>query len=140
VTGTLTVTDNEGKTASKNIPTVSVVANIAPVARVTPSTQTVNVNGTANFNATTSSDADGTVVAYDWNWGDGSNLERTTSATPTHSYASGGSKTVRLTVWDNGTLAACPLALDDGRPAAVHGVSGVDRGDGHGGRQSLRTE
>ena len=108
VTGTLTVTDNEGKTATKNIPTVSVVANIAPVARVTPTTQTINLNGTATFNATTSSDADGTVVAYDWNWGDGSNLERTTSATPTHSYAAAGSKTVRLTVWDNGTLAACP--------------------------------
>jgi PKD repeat protein len=108
VTGTLTVTDNEGKTGSKDIPTVSVVANIAPVAKVTPTTQTVNVNGIANFNATTSTDVDGTVLAYDWNWGDGSSLERTSSATPTHAYASAGSKTVRLTVWDNGTLAACP--------------------------------
>jgi len=48
-----------------------------------------------------STDSDGSIVARDWDFGDGS----TTNATnPSHIYASGGDYTVALTVRDNGGL------------------------------------
>src|SRR5436190_12729224 len=93
VTGSLTVTDNGGKSTRKDIPAVTVVANLEPIAKVSPSTQTISVNGVASFDATLSSDADGTVIAWDWNWGDGSTVQRTTTPTATHSYSAAGSKT-----------------------------------------------
>ena len=51
-----------------------------------------------SFNGGGSSDPDGNIVSYSWNFGDGSNGS---GATPTHAYSATGSFTVTLTVVDN---------------------------------------
>lgn len=53
---------------------------------------------TVQFNGSASSDPDGMVVAYDWNFGDGTSG---TGATPTHVYSSAGSYVVTLIVTDD---------------------------------------
>lgn len=52
------------------------------------------------FDATASSDSDGNVVSYHWDFGDGRNMV-TSTATPTHVYESAGDYTVVLTVTDD---------------------------------------
>lgn len=54
----------------------------------------------ASFNGSGSSDSDGSVARYDWNFGDGTALTNGGS-TPSHTYASAGMFTVTLTVTDN---------------------------------------
>lgn len=51
-----------------------------------------------NFNGSASSDPDGSIAAYSWNFGDGGTAN---TATPSHSYATAGTYTVTLTVTDN---------------------------------------
>jgi len=80
---------NEG-TASR---TVTVVANQDPVADFLFSANSLSVDFTD-----ASSDADGSVVAWSWNFGDGGN---SSVQNPTHIYAGDGSFTVMLTVTDN---------------------------------------
>ena len=70
-------------------------ANAAPVASFTSSCS----NLTCSFNAAGSSDPDGTVTGYAWNFGDGTTG---TGATPAHPYATAGTYSVTLTVTDNG--------------------------------------
>ena len=53
-----------------------------------------------NFDGTGSSDPGGTIVAYDWDFGDG---EIGTGTTPAHTYSVDGTYTVTLTVTDNDT-------------------------------------
>ncbi|QHT54781.1 PKD domain-containing protein [Cellulomonas sp. H30R-01] len=50
------------------------------------------------FDATGSTDSDGTVAGYAWTFGDGATG---TGATPSHTYAAGGTYTVTLTVTDD---------------------------------------
>ncbi len=73
-------------------------ANLAPTAN--PNGPYNAVVGTAiTFDSTGSSDPDGTIVAFDWNFGDGNTA---TGAAPAHAYLSDGAFTVELTVTDNG--------------------------------------
>ena len=75
-----------------------------------------SVNSPVSFDGTGSSDPDGSIAAYDWNFGDGNTG---TGATPTHTYAADGTFTVALTVTDDSgamntqtttaTIAANPL-------------------------------
>jgi len=60
----------------------------------TPNALTVSVDGSA------SSDPNGSVTGYSWNWGDNSAVG--TGVTATHTYAAAGTYTVSLTVTDNG--------------------------------------
>ena len=73
---------------------------VPPAANVNPTAAfTSTLNGlTASFDASASTDADGTITAYDWDFGDG---ETGTGATPQHVYAAGGDFTVELTVTDD---------------------------------------
>jgi PKD repeat protein len=59
------------------------------------------------FNGASSTDPDGDVLAYAWNFGDATTG---TGATPAHSYVTGGTYTVTLTVTDNGTPALSSTA------------------------------
>jgi PKD repeat protein len=91
---TLTVTDNQGATGFVTNP-VTVAANQPPVASFTSSA----VNLATSFNGSASTDTDGTVASYSWNFGDGSAAG--VGATPSHSYAAVGTYQVTLTVTDN---------------------------------------
>jgi DNA-binding beta-propeller fold protein YncE len=55
----------------------------------------------AAFDGSGSTDPDGTVARYDWDFGDGTTAANG-GATPSHTYAAGGTYTVKLTVTDDG--------------------------------------
>ena len=57
---------------------------------------------TVSFDSTGSTDQDGNVVGYDWNYGDGS--PNGNNATPSHIYNTPGTYTATLTVIDNSGL------------------------------------
>jgi PKD repeat protein len=64
----LTITDSQGRSSTVSHPvTVTAPANQPPTAAFTASTSTL----TASFSAVTSSDGDGSIVAYAWTFGDG---------------------------------------------------------------------
>lgn len=81
----------------------SAPANRPPVASftVTPAGGTAPV--TVNFDASASSDPDGTIASYAWNFGDGGTGAGKTIA---HIYTAAGSFTATLTVTDNGGATA----------------------------------
>lgn len=91
----LTVTDNDGLQVSTTRQVV--VSLAAPVASFTSTSSRLS----AAFDASASSDADGTVVSYAWDFGDGTTG---TGRTASHVYATGGTRTVTLTVTDNDGL------------------------------------
>ena len=70
-------------------------ANQSPVALAS---QTGCTNLECSFDGGSSTDPEGGALTYDWNWGDGT--EHGTTATPSHTFSSGGNKTVTLTVTD----------------------------------------
>ncbi|MEN8128892.1 MAG: PKD domain-containing protein [Pseudomonadota bacterium] len=92
----LTVSDNEGATASvtQTISVVGVPINQIPTASFT--FQCTDLG--CNFDGSASSDVDGSIVSYAWEFGDGN-----TGSGPSvsHIYAAGGSYTVTLSVTDN---------------------------------------
>ncbi|WP_342372829.1 PKD domain-containing protein [Propioniciclava soli] len=92
----LTVTDDRGgvHSVTKPVTVVAPPANVAPVAVFTPSVTglSVAVDGSA------SSDSDGSIVSYAWDFGDGA---LGTGATVSHAYAAAGTFQVKLTVTDD---------------------------------------
>lgn len=72
-----------------------------PVASFNSSPVSPNVGETLSFDATSSSDPDGTIVHYAWDFGDGNTG---TGMITAHSYSSDGTYTVTLTVTDNDGL------------------------------------
>jgi len=95
----LRVTDDQGATGSVT-QTVDVGERQAPQALFTFSPSQPSVLDSVRF-SDTSSDADGQVVSWKWEFGDG-----TTSAdrNPTHTYSRKGTFTVKLTVTDSNGL------------------------------------
>lgn len=94
-TAKLTVTDNRGGThsAEKSV-TVSERPNDLPTADAA-----VDISDlTLTVDASASTDPDGTIVGYLWEFGDGTTA---TTATATHAYSAAGPYTVKLTVTDN---------------------------------------
>ena len=92
----LTVTDDDGGTDSitKSVTVTLPVPNEVPVAgfSFTPSDLSVAFDGSL------STDSDGTVVGWAWQFGDG---ETATTQKPSHVYAEAGSYQVKLTVTDD---------------------------------------
>ena len=77
---------------------IVITPNQPPTASFT--VQTRPAGSPISFDASGSSDSDGSVVRYDWDFGDGSTLPNG-GPTPQHTYAQGGTYTVTLTVTDN---------------------------------------
>jgi chitinase len=120
---TLTVTDNSGETDT-GITVVTVgIGNLPPEADAGDS-----VNGKVRrditFDGTGSSDRDGNVVSYAWEFGDGNT---DTGSNPTHSYADAGKYRVTMTVKDNDGATSSDVTLAD-----VESKSGGGGGGGGG--------
>jgi len=80
--------------APKLVAAAGNLTNSAPTASFTASC----TNLACDFNGTKSSDSDGTIATWAWNFGDTSS---SAGSTASHSYAVGGTYTVALTVTDN---------------------------------------
>ena len=92
----LRVTDNNSATDTDSV-IITVVPNKPPIADA-GSNRTALVNESISFNANDSYDPDGTIVSYDWNFGDGTTGSGVATS---HSYSSPGNYTITLTVTDN---------------------------------------
>src|SRR5690606_28738877 len=88
---TLTVTDDDGDTGptSRQVTLEPPPPNVPPVADFTVAATFQDVS----VDASASSDPDGTVTAYAWDFGDGAVA---TGVTAEHTYAAGGTYTVTL--------------------------------------------
>jgi PKD repeat protein len=93
---TLTVTDDDGATdtATDTVTVAPAPVNQPPVAAFTVSQNNLAIN----VDSTTSSDADGSIVQRQWDFGDGG---AATTTTASHTYAAAGTYTVSLTVTDD---------------------------------------
>jgi len=96
----LTVTDDRG---GSSFTTATVVANTPPIAAFTSEADVDNNGDTIpqsfTFDASTSSDPDGTVQSFRWNFGD--NSAEATGAVVQHVFPNPGEFTVTLTVTDD---------------------------------------
>ncbi|WP_238695676.1 PKD domain-containing protein [Microbacterium sp. HSID17254] len=91
---TLTITDSQSLMGSVTKPVVVQGANALPTASFTLSASGLTVS----TDASASTDADGSVRSYRWDWGDGTTGE---GASATHTYATAGTRTVTPTVTDD---------------------------------------
>ncbi len=106
----LTVTDNKGATDSISHDVTVTAPNQSPVAAFTSSVNNLQ----ASFDGSGSQDPDGSIASYAWDFGD--STPDGSGATPSHTYATAGTYTVKLTVTDN------------------KGATGLDQPRRHGGR------
>jgi plastocyanin len=88
------VTDNDGLTSEKNLSFS--VGNQPPNPSFTVSKNNLEVS----VNATDSSDPDGTISRYEWDWTDDGSYEDT-GATQTHTYSGAGTYDLRVRVEDD---------------------------------------
>jgi len=94
-TVSLTVTDNNG--ATNTVTHTITLANAQPVANFTYTPAQPTILDTIQF-TDQSTDADGFITAWAWNFGDGNT---STQQNPTHKYSAKGTYTVSLMVTDN---------------------------------------
>ena len=96
----LTVTDDEGAQASATRQVQATeVSNANPSAAFNRTPQSGDAPVAVSVDAGASTDSDGSIVNYAWEFGDGGNANGVTAA---HTYTSVGSFTIRLTVTDDG--------------------------------------
>jgi PKD repeat protein len=96
----------------------------APVAAVAASTLRGTVPLTVSFSGTGSRDPDGSLVAYDWTFGDGATGS---GATATHTYTAAGSYGAQLRVTDNsGLSAASGVTITVDAPVVVQSMRVAD--------------
>ena len=122
-TATLVVVDNEGGIGTA---IVQVVSNSAPTAVAESDVTEGNGPLQVEFTGSNSSDLDGTIESYSWNFGDGSPVS--TLADPTHTYAP-GVWTATLTVTDNrGATSISTVTIDVNDPPTASVTSNVTSG------------
>jgi PKD repeat protein len=97
-TVTLKVTDDSELESGKDTDVMQVVINDPPIAQINGS-NIVCPGGTATFNGKGSTDSDGTIVEYKWDFGDGSSSK--TGKNVNHVYDEPGTYKVTLTVKDD---------------------------------------
>jgi len=101
-TVTLTVTDNDGLTDTATTSATMAPEEVQQPPVADPNGPYTGTEGVSvNFDGSGSSDPDGTIVSYDWDFGDGTTGN---GVNPAHTYAQGGTYTVTLTVTDNDGL------------------------------------
>ena len=97
-TVTLTVTDDDGASDTKTHTVQVGPTNQPPVAAFNFSPTNPLVGGWVQFNGSASSDPDGTITSYAWNFGDGNTGS---IVAPYNRFAAPGTYTVTLTVTDD---------------------------------------
>ncbi|MCK2035589.1 PKD domain-containing protein [Microbacterium sp. SSW1-49] len=115
----LTVTDNRGGTHSVTQDVV-ITQNAAPTAAFTSAVTDLS----AAFDGSGSSDPDGAIASYAWDFGDSTTG---TGATATHAYAAAGTYTVTLEVKDNRGASATTTAQVTVTAPAVWATDTFDR-------------
>ena len=95
---TLTVTDDDGATDTATATIQVGPTNQPPVAAYSYSPTNPSVNAWVQFDATASTDADGSIASYAWNFGDGST---DAGSVVWHRFTVGASYLVTLTVTDD---------------------------------------
>jgi PKD repeat protein len=125
----LQVTDDEGFTASE-----STIARIGDLS--VPPIAVANVNNEAYvgrvgvpvaINGSNSTDSDGNIVRYDWDFGDG-NIDNDAGPTPSNTYAASGKYFTSLKVTDDSgetdtTVTAVTVGIGNLPPVAITGES-----------------
>ncbi len=101
-TVTLTVTDDDGEEATATA-TATIAGGDAPPVCDAAGPYTGDANQPVTFNGSGSSDPDGTIATWDWNFGDGASGS---GEFPDHTYGAAGTYTVTLTVTDNDAMTA----------------------------------
>lgn len=97
-------------------PPVAVVSQSAPVTGLAPLT--------VNFSSAGSSDADGSVVAWDWDFGD--NTTGSSEPNPVHTFNTAGTYTASLVVFDDtGLSGSASVVITVQNPANVIYVSSI---------------
>jgi PKD repeat protein len=89
----------------------------APVASASASPTSGTAPLTSNFSGAGSYDPDGSIVAYEWNFGDGSAVAA--GATVSHVYANAGSYAAQLKITDNSGLSTTRSVAISVQPAVV---------------------
>lgn len=118
-TVTLTVRDARGATdqATASVTVATVSGNTPPVADA-GGPYSIEVGRSLLLDGSASADADGSIVQYDWDYGDGIN-EEGVGPDPSHTYTSTGTFTVTLTVTDDaGSTAQATAEVTVRAPAA----------------------
>jgi PKD repeat protein len=124
-TVTLTTTDGLGLSSSRS--GTIVVADETPTASARLLTGTALATRAVDFSGSLSRDADGSIVAYRWSFGDGA---AATGVSPTHAFAHPGSYAVTLVVTDSGgERASTTISVRVGTPTALTGT-GLSAGKG----------
>jgi PKD repeat protein len=100
-TATLKVIDDQGASSSTTV--IIAVANKSPTAAVSVSPDNGDAPLASLLSSLGSSDPDGTIVDYDWDFGDGTGG---TGAQVSHTYTAPGLYFPELTVKDNGNATA----------------------------------
>jgi PKD repeat protein len=97
---TLTVMDNDGDTATTTteITVNEMPANVPPVASLLLSASSTDMYEHVNCDGSSSTDSDGEIVMYAWEFGDGINA---TGIYTNHYYTEPGTYTITLTVTDD---------------------------------------
>jgi PKD repeat protein len=106
--------------------------DVVPTASFSITPNSGTAGSSVTFNGGTSSDPDGSIASYSWNFGDGSAAG--SGGTASHTYAVAGNYTVALTVTDNGgqTATTTHAATVTAAPATEGGSRGGSGGSGGG--------
>ncbi|TMK41825.1 MAG: PKD domain-containing protein [Actinobacteria bacterium] len=119
------VADDAGQSALASAPMT--VVDQPPTARIRTGGSSLLTATNLGFDGSSSSDSDGKIVAYAWNFGDGGTAN---TAAPQHAYARAGTYTVTLTVTDDAGLTASThqtVTIADRPPLAAFSVGGSAR-------------
>jgi PKD repeat protein len=105
-TVTLTVTDSSGLQAAQS---QQLTVDEAPRASISVRTKHPVTGSAVHFDGSLSTDPDGSIIAYSWNYGDGTAVA--SGSSPRHTYRKHGTHRVTLTVTDSAGISSSTTAL-----------------------------
>ncbi len=130
---TVTMTATDALTGTMDPVAHDVVVNDVPSASFTATPDPASVGAAVGFSGVSSSDPDGSIASYAWNFGDGASGSGS-GATPSHAYAAPGAYTVKLTVTDvAGETSSISHLVEVTNAGEVAGGEGAGAGSGNAG-------